>query len=65
MLIPHDQYKQFVEKGNFDVQAIRAFAVEINRDPGIVFGRLSNDKKVNYEDRKLNALRHKYRVKIA
>lgn len=65
MLIPCEKYRQFVERGKFDVQAISAFAMEINRDPGIVLGRLLNDKRVNYEDRRLNELRHKYRVKIA
>ena len=65
MLIPNEQYQQFVEEGRFDMQAIKEFALSINRDPGIVLGRLLNDKKVSYEDRALAALRHKYKVKIA
>ena len=53
MLIPGEQYQLFVEEGRFD------------RDPGIVLGRLLNDGKVNYEDRMLASLRHKYKVVIA
>ena len=61
MLIPGEQYERFVE----DMQAIKEFASNIDRDPGIVLGRLLNDGKVNYEDRMLAALRHKYKVEIA
>ena len=63
MLIPNEQYQQFVEDGRFDIQAIKEFASSIDRDPGIVLGRLLNDGKVNYEDRMLASLRHKYRHK--
>ena len=65
MLIPGEQYGRFVEDGRFDMQAIRDFALSIDRDPGIVLGRLLNDGKVNYEDRMLAGLRHKYKVRIA
>ena len=64
MLIPHEQYRQFVEAGRFDIMNIEAFASRINRDPGIVLGRLLNDKKVSYEDRMLATIRKKYRVTI-
>lgn len=63
-LIPYEQYERFLEDNIFDVQAIRAFAKEINRDPGIVLGRLLNDGKVSYDDWSLKSLRHKYIVKI-
>ena len=65
MLIPGEQYQLFVEEGRFDIQAIKEFAASIDRDPGIVLGRLLNDGKVNYEDRMLASLRHKYKVVIA
>ena len=65
MLIPGEQYRLFVEEGRFDIQAIKEFAASIDRDPGIVLGRLLNDGKVNYEDRMLASLRHKYKVVIA
>ena len=65
MLIPGEQYQQFVERGRFDMRAIKEFALSIDRDPGIVLGRLLNDKKVSYEDRALAALRHKYKIRIA
>ena len=65
MLIPCEQYRQFIEENRFDAQTIQAFAKKIDRDPGIVLGRLLNDGKVDYNDWKLNDLRHKYRVKTA
>lgn len=63
-LIPYEQYERFIEDNIFDIQAIRTFAKEINRDPGIVLGRLLNDGKVSYDDWSLKSLRHKYIVKI-
>ena len=65
MLIPCDQYQQFIAENRFDIQSIRRFAKRIDRDPGIVLGRLMNDGKVNYDDWSLNSLRHKYKVEIA
>ena len=65
MLIPCDQYQQFIAENRFDIQSIRRFAKRIDRDPGIVLGRLMNDGKVSYDDWSLNPLRHKYKVKIA
>jgi len=64
MLIPGEQYREFLEEGRFDMQAIKEFASSIDRDPGIVLGRLLNDGKVSYEDRMLAALRHKYKVRV-
>ena len=62
MLIPYEQYKVFLAENRFDVQSIKIFAKKIERDPGIVLGRLLNDRKVDYNDWTLNGLRHKYRV---
>ena len=50
---------------NGDAQTIRIFAEKIDRDPGIVLGRLLNDGKVDYNDWTLKDLRHKYKVKTA
>ncbi len=63
-LIPSDQYQKFVECAKFDLQSINEFANKINRDPGIVLGRLQNDKIVDFNDWTLNPLRHKYKVRI-
>lgn len=63
MLIPQEAYQEFLEKKQFDIDAIKSFAAQIGRDPGIVLGRLQNDGKVKYNDWSLNPLRHKYRVK--
>lgn len=64
-LIPNEQYQKFLQQGNFSVQSIRDFANEIDRDPGIVLGRLQNDHKVDYGDWTMNSLRHKYRIRTA
>ena len=65
MLIPPEQYQNFIRNNKFDIQAIKNFATEINRDPGIVLGRLQNDKKVGFDDWTLKPLRHKYKVKVS
>ena len=62
-LIPSDEYQRFVDFGCFDARSIKNFANRINRDPGIVLGRLQNDGKVNYDDWTMKPLRHKYKVK--
>lgn len=37
---------------------------QIKRDPAIILGRLQNDGIVPYDDREVNKLKHKYRVKL-
>ncbi len=61
-LIPKGYYQEFIRQGEFDLQAIKKFANKINRDPGIVLGRLQKDKKIDYNDYTMNTLRHKYKV---
>lgn len=63
-LIPPELYLDFISQNSFDIQSIRRFAKQIDRDPGIVLGRLQNDRKVGFDDWNLNPLRHKYKVKI-
>lgn len=63
MLIPCEQYQSFIDENRFDSQSVRAFAKSINRDPGIVLGRLQNDKKVAYGDSKLSEFRRQYMVR--
>lgn len=49
----------------FDEKTIREFAASIDRDPGIVLGRLMKDKVVDDTDMELsNRLRKKYTVVI-
>ena len=48
----------------FDEQAIKTFAKEIDRPPGIVVGRLQNDTKVEHNS-KLNCLKEKYKIGIS
>lgn len=63
-LIPQDEYEKFVEENIiYTEKNIREFAKKINRDPGIVFGRLQNDRRIPFSEKNLsNKLRHKYKV---
>ena len=62
-LIPEADYKVFISDRDFSEDAIRDFAKSINRDPGIILGRLQNDGLVSYKNISLsNALRHKYKI---
>lgn len=63
-LIPPDAYTRFIKRERFGVEDIKSFANQINRDPGIVLGRLQNDRYVNYRDRSLQVLRTKYHIII-
>ncbi len=63
-LIPPEKYKHFIQTTNFFTEeVIRKFADSIQRDPGIVLGRLQYDKKVSFYDVDLSrALRYRYKV---
>ena len=65
LLIEPDEYQQFVRGNMFTLTKIREFEDLIDRDPGIVLGRLQKDGLVRYDDWELNSLRHKYKVKIS
>lgn len=62
-LIPTDSYDRFLAKGYFDERTISEFAVSIDRDPGIVLGRLMKDGYISHGNKYLsNKLRHTYTV---
>ena len=63
-LIPQERYEAFIQQHDyFDEPIICQFAGEIDRDPGIVLGRLLRDKLVPETDMRLkNRLRHSYSV---
>lgn len=65
-LIPTDKYETFIHQHcYFDEEVIREFAKSIDRDPGIVLGRLLKDQKVPHTDVNLSVkLRHTYNVII-
>ncbi|MCM1063364.1 MAG: HigA family addiction module antitoxin [Eubacterium sp.] len=63
-LIPPEKYQDFLDKHKYDIQSIRLFADQIERDPGIVLGRLQNDKKVEFDDWTMKPLRHKYKIQM-
>ncbi|HBN55915.1 MAG TPA: addiction module antidote protein, HigA family [Lachnospiraceae bacterium] len=64
-LIDPEAYKKFVKEKVFTLTTIQKFADLIDRDPGIVLGRLQNDGLVRYDDRALQSLRHQYKVKVS
>ena len=57
--------KEFIKEKVFSLRTIQEFSDAIDRDPGIVLGRLQNDGLVGYDDWTLQSLRHKYKVKIS
>lgn len=61
-LIPLESYREFLAQKSFDIQAIKAFANQIERDPGIVLGRLQNDGIISSDDLTMKSLRHKYKI---
>lgn len=63
-LIPPEKYQDFLAQKKFDLQSITLFADLIDRDPGIVLGRLQKDGIVRFDDWTMKSLRHRYRVKI-
>lgn len=64
-LICPQKYEKFIKEKVFNLTTIQGFADLIDRDPGIVLGRLQNDGLVRYDDWTLQSLRHKYKVKIS
>ena len=64
-LIPREQYNAFVANRRFGVNDIIRFAESINRDPGIVLGRLQNDGFVGYDDWTMKPIKHKYIIKTS
>ncbi|MDO4538947.1 MAG: hypothetical protein Q4B54_12355 [Coriobacteriales bacterium] len=65
-LIDPQLYQNFVRKneGHFTASSIMAFASSINRDPGIVLGRLENDGHLKHGNG-MQSLRCKYHVSVA
>lgn len=62
MLIPAKDYANFLSRNQYDVNSIVEFASSIERDPGIVLGRLQNDGYIPFGDWRYRKLRHKYHL---
>ncbi len=62
ILISPEKYSSFLKKNRFDKESIVIFAKEIDRNPGIVLGRLQNEGKVKYNDWRLQSLKQKYKI---
>lgn len=63
-LIPREKYNEFVANNKFKLNDIIHFAESIDRDPGIVLGRLQKEGLVSFDDWTMKPIRHKYKVKI-
>ena len=59
-LIPIEKYKEFINKNDFTIKSINNFSKEINRNPGIILGRLQKENIIPYNDYKYKTLKHKY-----
>jgi HTH-type transcriptional regulator / antitoxin HigA len=64
MLLPEEEYRAFFASRRYDRESILSFSQSLGRDPGIVVSRLQKDGVVRYDEKELNALRHKYRVNL-
>jgi HTH-type transcriptional regulator/antitoxin HigA len=61
LLIPPNEYRKFLQAGDFSARAVAAFADEIAIPPGIVVGRLHHDKHLHPS--RLNSYRDSYQWK--
>ena len=48
LLIPEEDYQNYLHEGNFSTDSIKKFATSIDAHPGIVVGRLMRDKHLTY-----------------
>ena len=60
ILIPTENYNQFIRMRKFGVNDIREFAQHLGVHPGIVVGRLQHDKIIPYSHRALNRFKVRY-----
>lgn len=64
-LIPSNKYNEFILQNDITIASIRSFAKSIERDPGIVLGRLEKDGIVKYNSWKYKQLKRKYKVRTS
>lgn len=63
-LIPPDKFDDFIKTGHFSNTDIIRFADSIDRDAGIVVGRLEKEEIIRHDDPQKKLLKRKYRVKV-
>ena len=61
LLIPEDEYDDFIETDSFFADDIERFAKKIKVHPAIVVGRLQHDKKIEHKWH--NKFKEKYEIK--
>lgn len=63
-LIPQDKYNVFVNRNNFTAYSVKNFAKTIERNAGIVVGRLEKEKYISYGDPRFKGLKQQYTIEI-
>lgn len=63
-LIPANLYNDFIHHNDFTISSIKRFAKSINRDPGIIVGRLEKDEIIKYGNKNVEALKRKYSIDL-
>ncbi|MBD3338867.1 MAG: HigA family addiction module antidote protein [Candidatus Lokiarchaeota archaeon] len=61
LLIPSDEYKDFIETDNYDENSIKRFAKKLDISPGIVVGRLQKEKRIPFS--RYNHLKKRFEFK--
>jgi addiction module HigA family antidote len=64
ILINPEDYKAFIKERILNKNSIINFSKRINRDPGIVVGRLQKDKYISQDDWKFNELKKRFAIRI-
>lgn len=64
-LIDSVRYSEFVDAGIYSEGMIRRFAASIDRDPGIVFGRLQKEGYISYSSPMSKTMRRRYKVVVS
>ncbi|MBP5551469.1 MAG: HigA family addiction module antidote protein [Bacilli bacterium] len=63
-LIPKDEYNAFINKKQFSAYSVKNFAKSIERNVGIVVGRLEKEKYISYGDPRFKNLKQQYTIEI-
>lgn len=61
-LIPANSYKEFIDNDDIDIKSIRRFSEQIDRDIGIVIGRLQSDGLIDFNDWSYNKFKQQYKI---
>ena len=57
-----NKYDVFVNRNNFTAYSVKSFAKSIERNTGIVVGRLEKEKYISYGDPRFKGLKQQYTI---